>query len=388
MTSLLFDRLWDIGGNGLSASQMLDQFAPDRLPALVRCYAPMPDPVPVAPQRAYTAWGEGFGSFGHTDSSANYGSLDRSLGGFVLGIDTPIDRVFGNSWRTGVAVGYTDTTFRSPLDGGSGTVQGVYGSLYTGTRFGAVDVRLATTIGGTFTDASRAVAFPGFLDTEKSFNRGITVQSSAEVGYRFGKGSTVIEPIVGASFLHIHEDGFREAGGPAALKVAGLDNDLGTTTVGVRGEFAPFNSIPLVAHGFLAWQHLIGNASPATVMLAALNATASWISARTAANLVTDRTLAASARSIAEQTTTEDGLVQVVVPPAALEMFDTGPATLSTMRCRMLRAACWPAQATCRGGARLGKATGQPLQRRSTATGRCASSRSTILSPGQAPGPM
>ncbi|WP_131196922.1 sensor histidine kinase [Lichenihabitans psoromatis] len=60
------------------------------------------------------------------------------------------------------------------------------------------------------------------------------------------------------------------------------------------------------------------------LLLAALNATASWISARAAADLVTDRTLAASARSIAEQATVEDDLIQVVVPPAALEMFDTG----------------------------------------------------------------
>ena len=59
-------------------------------------------------------------------------------------------------------------------------------------------------------------------------------------------------------------------------------------------------------------------------LLAAFNATASWFSARATADLVTDRTLLASARSIAEQIHIEDGLVQVVVPPAALEMFDTG----------------------------------------------------------------
>ncbi len=58
--------------------------------------------------------------------------------------------------------------------------------------------------------------------------------------------------------------------------------------------------------------------------LAALNATLSWGSARAAANLVTDRALLASARSIAEQARSEDGVAQVTVPPAAIEMFDTG----------------------------------------------------------------
>ncbi|MCW6506944.1 sensor histidine kinase [Lichenifustis flavocetrariae] len=60
------------------------------------------------------------------------------------------------------------------------------------------------------------------------------------------------------------------------------------------------------------------------LLLAALNGTASWISARDAADLVTDRMLAASARSIAEQAIVEEDLIAVVVPPAALEMFDTG----------------------------------------------------------------
>lgn len=60
------------------------------------------------------------------------------------------------------------------------------------------------------------------------------------------------------------------------------------------------------------------------ILLAAVNATLAWTTARGAANLVTDRMLAASARSIAEQTRFEDGQMQVSVPPAALEMFDTG----------------------------------------------------------------
>ena len=59
-------------------------------------------------------------------------------------------------------------------------------------------------------------------------------------------------------------------------------------------------------------------------LLAAINATLSWVSARDAANLVTDRTLLASARSIAEQAHREDGVTEVIVPPAAIEMFDTG----------------------------------------------------------------
>lgn len=60
------------------------------------------------------------------------------------------------------------------------------------------------------------------------------------------------------------------------------------------------------------------------VLLAAVNASLAWRTARDAANLVTDRMLIASARTIAEQTRFEDGQLQAFIPPAALEMFDTG----------------------------------------------------------------
>ncbi|MBP2302010.1 sensor histidine kinase [Azospirillum picis] len=52
-----------------------------------------------------------------------------------------------------------------------------------------------------------------------------------------------------------------------------------------------------------------------------------WITAgtvRRTADAVVDRMLVASARAIAEQTTVDQGVVDAMVPPAALEMFSTG----------------------------------------------------------------
>jgi two-component system sensor histidine kinase TctE len=56
----------------------------------------------------------------------------------------------------------------------------------------------------------------------------------------------------------------------------------------------------------------------------AINVWTTYRSARATANLVTDRTLLASARAIAEQTQVDQGVVEALVPPAALEMFATG----------------------------------------------------------------
>jgi len=60
--------------------------------------------------------------------------------------------------------------------------------------------------------------------------------------------------------------------------------------------------------------------------IAALNIWLTYRSAERVADTVTDRTLIASARSIAEQSSVTQGVIDILVPPAALEMFNTGDA--------------------------------------------------------------
>ena len=59
-------------------------------------------------------------------------------------------------------------------------------------------------------------------------------------------------------------------------------------------------------------------------VVVAVNLWMGYRNARGTADLVTDRTLAASARSIAEFAAVEQGMVTAQIPPSALEMFDTG----------------------------------------------------------------
>jgi len=58
--------------------------------------------------------------------------------------------------------------------------------------------------------------------------------------------------------------------------------------------------------------------------LAAINLWTSQRNALATADLVTDRMLVGSARAIAEQVAMADGALDATVPPAAIEMFDTG----------------------------------------------------------------
>src|SRR5262249_27658155 len=50
-------------------------------------------------------WTQAYGSWGQYDGNGNSATLDRSLGGFVSGVDTNLQ----GHWRAGVATGYTHT---------------------------------------------------------------------------------------------------------------------------------------------------------------------------------------------------------------------------------------------------------------------------------------
>ena len=256
----LFTRLWNIGGGELDARQLLDKLAPTDLPTFARCFTPLAPPAP--PPTTFTAWGEGFGDFGHDGGNGNGAGLDRSLGGFVLGIDAPIHGL-GAPYRIGIAGGYTTNSYGGKgSSSGSGTFDSVFGAVYGGTRYGSVDVRAAASFAGNSTHNQRVVAFPGFMESERASYGGTTVQGFGEVGYRIAAARYVIEPVVDAAITHTHQNGYRETGGAAALIGFAQDTTVGTTTLGVRGEAAPFNGLPLVARAFLGWQHAFGDISP------------------------------------------------------------------------------------------------------------------------------
>ena len=57
-----------------------------------------------------TTWGQFFGSNGHVAGDNNAGSIDRSLAGFIFGVDESLD----NRYRFGLTGGYTQSTVRLP----------------------------------------------------------------------------------------------------------------------------------------------------------------------------------------------------------------------------------------------------------------------------------
>jgi outer membrane autotransporter protein len=232
-----------------------------------------PQPVTVTssfdPRRS-ALWGEGFGSWGQSASNGNAASLETATGGFILGADALVSDVF----RLGVAGGFTRTSF--DIDGrlSSGSNDSVFGALYGASSWGNLNLRLGASYAWHDFDVSRTIRFPGFADRTHASYDGWTAQAFAEVGYRMSLGRVHLELFAGASLLRLHTDGFAEEGGAAGLTGSAQDQDLATTTLGLRAAAPLSETVPLIARGLLGWRHAFGDVEPTTLLAFAGGASA------------------------------------------------------------------------------------------------------------------
>lgn len=257
----LLDRMRDTLGSpsGVVRATVNTAYTADR-PGVVASQETIP--VPTFDPRRFTLWGEGFGSWGQVRSNGNAAAIDTSTGGFILGADALVSPAY----RMGIAGGFIRTTF--DIDGrlSSGANESTFGAIYGSAAWGALNLRLGASYAWQDIDVSRSISFPGFADAVRASYGGWAGQAFGELGYRIGLGSVQLEPFVGASLLRLHTNRFREEGGAAALTGYGRDQDLGTTTLGLRAEATLSEALPLTLTGLLGWRHAYGDVEPQALL--------------------------------------------------------------------------------------------------------------------------
>jgi fibronectin-binding autotransporter adhesin len=251
---------------GPTVGSTMAAYAAD-MPTKARPAVPPPEP------QTISFWGQAFGDFGTSGTDGNAASLSRSTDGFIMGGDASVIGVAGGDWRFGAAGGYTYDNFNVDDRDSSGHFQSVFGAIYGGASFGALQLRSGAIYGVNTTATDRQIIFPGFAESATSSYGGSIVQGFGEAGYRFvlagypglGISRATLEPFVGGAAIHIHQDGFNELGGVAALNGFGQDYDLGTTTVGLRAD-STFGAWPLTARALIGWRHAYGDVVPAALL--------------------------------------------------------------------------------------------------------------------------
>jgi outer membrane autotransporter protein len=203
-------------------------------------------------------WAQGYGAWGSIDGNGNAATVDRTLGGFVTGVDANI----GSGWRAGIATGYARSNLGIDARLSSGDVDSYQLAGYLGGRLGDFALRG----GGAWTwssiDTNRTIAFAGFLDHSGASYSADTGQLFGEVALPLSNAATAWEPFARLTYVQVDTGGFTE-GGTAALTSSGENSSLGYSTLGVRiATTTRIAGAMLTPHASVAWQHAIGDVSP------------------------------------------------------------------------------------------------------------------------------
>jgi outer membrane autotransporter protein len=215
--------------------------------------------LPAAADTPFAAWGEALGAWGSFDGDGNAAELDRSIGGFLTGVDALV----ADSVRLGVLGGYTHSHFDVDDRASSGSADSAHVGAYGGAQFGAIGLRAGAAYSWHFVDTSRTAAFGNFGETlDADYDAG-TAQVFGEAGYRIDTARAALEPFANIAYVSLHTGDFAETGGVAALTHFSETIDQTFTTVGARAS-VPFqlggkeSTFSLMA----GWRHAFDDVTP------------------------------------------------------------------------------------------------------------------------------
>lgn len=225
-------------------------------------------PIPVkaqpSPEPAFngTLWTQAFGGWSTYDGGAT-ANVDANIGGVMFGADTRLD-----AWQVGAALGYTHSSASIDKLSSSSSVDSLLLALYAGTRSGPVSVRLGASYAFNQIDATRTIAYPGYVAPANADYDGGTAQVFGEIGYGFAVQDIAYEPFVGLSYVHLDTGGFTESGATAGLTGSFSAVDVGYSTLGLRlaTKMALNGGVVLEPHAALAWQYAFGDLAPQAQM--------------------------------------------------------------------------------------------------------------------------
>ncbi|WP_414461966.1 autotransporter domain-containing protein [Hyphomicrobium sp. DY-1] len=200
-------------------------------------------------------WGQAFGSQGTYSGDSNAAGVDRTIGGVFVGVDTKA----GSFGSIGIAAGYSHASLDDDGRNSSQERDDAHFALYGGGRWGALGVRWGAGFTWADLDTKRRFDLSGTTDEARSNQTAGTAQVFGELGYHIGLAGVDFEPFAGIAYVNLNTDDFHEAGSDAALKGFGDNQDLPTTTLGLRAATNVImqSGTILTTHGMVGWRHAL-----------------------------------------------------------------------------------------------------------------------------------
>ncbi|NYT66257.1 autotransporter domain-containing protein [Alcaligenaceae bacterium] len=208
-----------------------------------------------APSGRHSVWGQALGSWGHLGATGDAQQLDRSTGGMLFGGDTAV----GTNTRVGLAVGFTDSTFRG-TSSSRVKAEGYHLMAYIGSQQGHWALRGGVAQSWYDVDARRSLGYADW-GTASSSAHSQSTQLFAEAGYGMDVGKFKLEPYAGVAQVWLRQAGFNENGSPVGLQAGSTSDAVTFTTLGLRTglmlDQGKYGSLQATAG--LGWRHAFGD---------------------------------------------------------------------------------------------------------------------------------
>jgi outer membrane autotransporter protein len=179
------------------------------------------------------SWAQTFASLGHASGDGNSAEIDRSLDGFVLGLDA----TYAEHYRLGLTGGYTPSTASVEARDSSGQTGSIFGGLYGGASFKSLQMSGGALYASDVYTTDRSAVFPGFNEATNADYHGGLAQAFGEVGWRLPFSnlfaSSWIEPVIDGLAARIDRNGFAETFGVSGLQSAAASYTVEATTLGI-----------------------------------------------------------------------------------------------------------------------------------------------------------
>jgi outer membrane autotransporter protein len=206
-----------------------------------------------------TFWAQGYGAWADFNGNGNAAGANRTLGGFMSGMDAMLN----DTWRIGGAIGYAQSDVGVGDRLSSADVESYQLAGYTSGQVGSFIVRGGGVWSWSSIDTDRAVLFPGFFeDVEASYNAN-TGQVFGEVALPLAHSNVAYEPFAGLAWVGVDSGSFTETGGDAALTSGGANGSVGYMSLGLRAAGSMFvGGVEVVPRASAAWLHAFGDVDP------------------------------------------------------------------------------------------------------------------------------
>ncbi|WP_330985369.1 MULTISPECIES: autotransporter outer membrane beta-barrel domain-containing protein [Enterobacterales] len=201
-------------------------------------------------------WAQMLGNWSHASGNSNAGGFNDSTYGVLLGID----RELADSWRLGIATGYT----RDSLHGSyrsSANSDSYHLALYGSKQWDALTLRAGGATSWHRFDTQRRVAYGSQSGHPQAKYNATTQQLFAELGYDVQMNEVALEPFANLAYVNFRNNSINERGSAAALRGDSQSQDAIFSTLGLRADKKWWvgETTRLGLYGELGWQHQYGS---------------------------------------------------------------------------------------------------------------------------------